>query len=106
MNTLKKEKVYSVEDIYALPDGERAELINGQLCYMAPPNRVHQKISMSLSHEISEYIQKSNGECEVYAAPFAVFINQDNLNYVEPDISVICDVSKLDDKGCHGAPDW
>ncbi len=40
------------------------------------------------------------------AAPFAVFLNADDLNYVEPDISVICDQSKLDEKGCHGAPDW
>ena len=33
-------------------------------------------------------------------------MNNDELNYVEPDISVVCDPSKLDDKGCHGAPDW
>lgn len=33
-------------------------------------------------------------------------MNKDNINYVEPDISVICDPSKLDEKGCHGAPDW
>ena len=39
-------------------------------------------------------------------APFAVFLNEDDINYVEPDISVICDLSKLDDKGCHGASDW
>ena len=40
------------------------------------------------------------------AAPFAVFLNKDEINYVEPDISVICDLSRLDEKGCHGAPDW
>ena len=33
-------------------------------------------------------------------------MNEDDLNYVEPDISVICDLTKLDEKGCHGAPDW
>ena len=47
-----------------------------------------------------------NGNCEVMPAPFAVFLNQDNKNYVEPDISVICDKNKLDDRGCNGAPDW
>lgn len=47
--------------------------------------------------------QKEN---EVYAAPFAVFLNEDDTTYVEPDISVICDPDKLDDKGCNGAPDW
>ena len=41
-----------------------------------------------------------------YFAPFAVFLNNNNVNYVEPDISIICDKNKLDDKGCNGAPDW
>ena len=35
-----------------------------------------------------------------------MFLNNDDINYFEPDISVICDISKLDEKGCHGAPDW
>ena len=39
-------------------------------------------------------------------APFAVFLNKDDRNYVEPDISVVCDKNKLDDRGCNGAPDW
>ena len=39
-------------------------------------------------------------------ALFAVFIKKDRHNYVEPDISVICDLDKIDDKGCQGAPDW
>lgn len=39
-------------------------------------------------------------------APFAVFLNEDDRNYVEPDISIICDSAKLNDKGCFGAPDW
>lgn len=46
------------------------------------------------------------GDCEVDIAPFAVFLTSDDRNYVEPDISVICDFDKLDDRGCHGAPDW
>ena len=42
----------------------------------------------------------------MFPSPFAVFLNEDDVNYVEPDISVICDKNKLDDQGCHGAPDW
>lgn len=103
----KEEKIYTTKDIYELPDDVHAELIDGRIYYMAPPGRMHQKISMHLSNEISAYIRKNNTSCEVYAAPFAVFLNEDdNKNYLEPDISVICDVSKLDEKGCHGAPDW
>ena len=48
----------------------------------------------------------NHGKCEVFAAPFAVFLNENDRNYVEPDISVICDKNKITDKGCNGAPDW
>ena len=106
MNALKLEHAYTINDIYALPDGERAELIDGKIYYMSPPGRTHQRILLSLSRKIAEYIDSKGGDCEVDIAPFAVFLNQDDMNYVEPDISVICDQSKLDEKGCHGAPDW
>ena len=106
MDALRKEEIYTIDDIYALPDGERAELIDGKIYYMAPPSRTHQRISGKLYQTIANYIDSTGGECEIYAAPFAVFLNDDDINYLEPDISVICDQSKLDDKGCHGAPDW
>lgn len=103
---LEQEKIYTTEDIYALPDGQRAELIDGKMYMMDPPNTVHQRISYTLARKISDYIDRKNGNCEVFLAPFAVFLNQDDKNYVEPDISVICDRSKLTDLGCNGAPDW
>lgn len=103
---LVQEKIYTIEDIYALPDGRRAELIDGKMYMMAPPNTVHQRISYALARKISDYIERKKGNCEVFLAPFAVFLNQDDKNYVEPDISVICDKSKLTDLGCNGAPDW
>ncbi|MCI9486809.1 MAG: Uma2 family endonuclease [Lachnospiraceae bacterium] len=106
MEVLKKEKVHTIDDIYALPEGERAELIDGKIYYMTPPGLRHQRISRKLHQAIANYIDKSHGECEVLAAPFAVFLSEDAMNYVEPDLSVICDPSKLDDAGCHGAPGW
>lgn len=106
MDALRKEEIYTIEDIYALPDGVRAELIDGKIYYMAPPNRRHQRILLSISRIIADYIDSKNGNCEINVAPFAVFLNEDDINYVEPDISVVCDPSKLDEKGCHGAPDW
>ncbi|MCI9110177.1 MAG: Uma2 family endonuclease [Lachnospiraceae bacterium] len=106
MDSLRKGEIYTIDDIYALPDGERAELIDGKIYYMAPPSRTHQRISGKLYQTIANYIDSTGGKCEIYAAPFAVFLNDDDINYLEPDISVICDQSKLDDKGCHGAPDW
>ena len=101
-----QEKVYTTEDIYALPAGTRAELIDGQIYYMAPPSRTHQKIVSELHAVIHDYISRHNGTCEIYPAPFAVFLNEDDRNYVEPDLSVICDPGKLNDRGCSGAPDW
>lgn len=103
---LRQEKTYTIEDIYALPDGQRAELIDGQIYDMAPPTTIHQRISYAAARKISDYIDKKGGSCEVFLAPFAVFLNKDDRNYVEPDISVICDKGKLDEKGCNGAPDW
>lgn len=73
---------------------------------MAPPTRNHQRIAGEIFAIIREYINTNNGSCEVDIAPFAVFLNEDDENYVEPDISVICDSKKLTDKGCSGAPDW
>ena len=103
---LPKEHIHTIQDIYNLPDGQRAELIDGDMYMMAPPSRIHQRISTRLVSVIDHYITGKHGECEVYAAPFAVFLNKDDKNYVEPDISVICDKNKLSDRGCEGAPDW
>lgn len=103
---LPKEHSYTIEDIYALPEGERAELIDGQLYNMAPPSYMHQKLVSEFTQSIWQYIKTHNGSCEVIPAPFAVFLNQDDRTYVEPDISVICDHNKLSDRGCEGAPDF
>ena len=103
---LPKESNYTIKDIYDLPEGERAELIDGTIYDMAPPSRMHQKLVTKLTSIIDRYISENHGACEVYPAPFAVFLNNNNVNYVEPDISIICDKNKLDDKGCNGAPDW
>lgn len=101
-----KEEIYTIDGIYALPDGQRAELIDGKIYDMALPGWKHQRFVHFFDRIIGNYIQNNKGNCEVIPAPFAVFLNKDDINYLEPDISVICDLSKLDEKGCHGAPDW
>lgn len=103
---LAQEKLYTIKDIYALPDGERAELIDGRIYMMAPPKRIHQELVSQFTKVIGQYIDTHKGLCKVYPAPFAVFLNADDKNYVEPDISVICSQDKLDEYGCNGAPDW
>lgn len=103
---LPREQIYTSEDYWSLPEGERAELIDGQLYSMAPPNRIHQKLISELTQTVGGYVKSHGGICEVYPAPFAVELNADDKTYVEPDISVICDKSKLTDNGCKGAPDF
>lgn len=100
-----KLKEYTIEDVMALPDGQRAELIDGEWFDMATPASIHQMILMAVAGEFRDYIRNKGGECLVLPAPFAVFLNNDDYNYLEPDVSVICDREKIDDRGCHGAPD-
>ena len=99
-------KKYTIADIYALPDGVRAELIDGNLHYMATPTRTHQKLAGEIYLSVANYIKAHDGSCEVYISPFAVYLFADESTYLEPDLTVVCDTSKLDEKGCWGAPDW
>lgn len=108
---LANKKHYTINDILALPEGKRAELIEGEIFYMAAPSRKHQEIVSFFTKIIGNYIDEAEGSCRVYPAPFAVFLKTEEddseyNNYVEPDISVICHPDRLDDKGCKGAPDW
>ena len=96
----------TIEDIYALPDGTRAELIDGRLYYIPTPTRTHQKITGEMYLAAAAYIKAHHKECEVYIAPFGVYLNGDDSIYVEPDLSIIRDTSRLSERGCMGAPDW
>lgn len=103
---MPQERIYTSEDYWNLPDGQRAELIDGKLYAMAPPNRIHQELIMEISATIRQHIKDCRGDCKVYPSPFAVNLTANDITWVEPDISVICDKNKLSDRGCDGAPDW
>ncbi|WP_353139272.1 Uma2 family endonuclease [Pseudopedobacter sp.] len=89
---------------------DRVELLKGKIFKMSPaPSRLHQQVSGKIFVELSLYLR--NKPCKVYAAPFDVRFpvnskaDKDIYTVLQPDICVICDLSKLDDKGCIGAPD-
>ncbi|MCC8101683.1 MAG: Uma2 family endonuclease [Clostridiales bacterium] len=103
---LPKEQIYTEDDYWNLPEDIRAELIDGKIYYMSAPNRIHQELIGGMYALIYNHIHSKKGSCRVYSAPFAVKLRKDRENTVEPDISVICDHSKLTGKGCTGAPDW
>ena len=63
VDVLKREESYTIKDIYELPDGERAELIDGKIYYMAPPSWTHQKISRKMHQAIANYIDSNGGKC-------------------------------------------
>lgn len=95
----------TADDYWGLPDGQRAELIDGQLWDLAAPSRVHQGISARLTAAFLNFISSRGGACKVYPAPFAVNLFGDDTTFVEPDLSVVCDREKLSSRGCEGAPD-
>lgn len=105
-------KVYTYYDYLNFPNDEFVEIIDGKIFAMSPAqSRIHQELIMEISAELRNYIKSNKGQCKVYPAPFdVVLINEnenenDSKNIVQPDISVICDKNKLNDKGCFGSPD-
>ena len=101
---LPKGTRFTSEDYWNLPEGRRAELIDGRLYDMTPPSRIHQKLVSMFVHLIQSHVRNNSGSCEVYPAPFAVNLDAEDRDWVEPDVSVICDKNKLTDRGCTGAP--
>lgn len=104
--TLPLEKYYTVEDYYDMPEDIRAELIEGQIVYMAAPSTQHQRIAIRLESTIFSYINAKGGKCEILHAPYSVQLREEDDTVVEPDIVVVCDPDKITARGCVGAPDW
>lgn len=101
---------YSLADCLTWDENKLIEIIDGEAFMMATPSRIHQKISGELFRQLANYLEGK--KCEAYAAPFGVRLfeqdgdrPEDVDTVVEPDISVVCDRSKLDKHGCKGAPD-
>ncbi|MBQ8296794.1 MAG: Uma2 family endonuclease [Ruminococcus sp.] len=103
---IPKEKKYTADEFFALiPEtNEHIELINGEIIAQAAPSLTHQRLVKKISSEIDKYIEFNKGKCEVIQSPFDVKL--DYRTVVQPDILVICDPSKLDEKRCNGAPDF
>lgn len=98
---------YSYGDYLKWKFQERVEIIKGKIMAMSPvPNRLHQRISMKLTKAFLDVFD--GHQCELYVAPFDVRFPDSNgkiKTVVQPDLCVICDPNKLDEKGCIGAPD-
>ncbi len=104
----KSNSRYTYADYLTWTEDERWELLDGVAFNIAAPSRRHQEVSGELFYQIRGYL--ADKPCKVYSAPFEVRFNESKeeeqiRNVVQPDITVVCDKSKLDDKGCLGSPD-
>lgn len=113
MRTSAKKTVaerFTWADYQQWPDEQRCEIIDGQFYDMTPaPGTAHQETLINLACKMHEYLKDK--PCKVFIAPFDVRLAEKKetrnscSNVVQPDISIICDPKKIDDKGCVGAPD-
>jgi Uma2 family endonuclease len=108
LDQLDPNGTYTYADYLLWQFTERVELLRGKIRKMAAPSRKHQDISTGLTRLFANALWKS--PCKVYVAPFDVRLtktqnDQEVITVVQPDLSVVCDPSKLDDRGCNGAPD-
>jgi len=105
-------QLFSYADYLTWPEEEMKEIINGIVYTFSAPIRKHASATASFLGRAWSHIKQRKGKCKIYAAPFDVRLPKNGetaddkiYNVVQPDICVVCDPSKLDEKGCIGAPD-
>ena len=104
--SLDRDRTYTTSDYLSWDFPERVELINGKVYeMMAAPSPYHQKISSRIFVSFDHFLQDK--PCDVYYAPIDVYLpgNSKNDTVLQPDICVICDTTKIQTRGCIGAPD-
>ena len=99
--------IYSYADYLVWKIKERVELLKGKILEMSAPSPIHQEISGNLQGALFVFLK--NSRCKLYTAPFDVRFPQKGesqvYTVVQPDLCVVCDLEKIDSKGCVGAPD-
>lgn len=112
INQLDPNDIYSYADYEMWKFKERVELIKGKIFKMSPaPSRKHQEISWALARQLDKI--SGDKKCKMYTAPFDVRLvnfkkskaDHQIFSVVQPDLCIVCDPDKLDDRGCVGSPD-
>ena len=99
-------EILTVDQYENLPDDIRVEVFDGVIYDMASPSQTHQRILTELLTVFNTYLKKKDGPCSIFPAPFDVKLNDNPLTIVQPDLMIVCDKDKLDEKRCNGAPDF
>ena len=102
----KKQGEYTISDYCALPDEQRAELIDGVLYDMSAPLSVHQLLAGYIHADLLQHVQRNKGNCLPLISPFDVQLDCDNKTIVQPDVMILCDRDKLNRRRVYGAPDF
>lgn len=109
LSQLDLTKTYSYADYFSWKFQERVELLKGKIMQMSPaPSRMHQTLQAKIGNRLYNFLE--NQPCQMFYAPFDVRLERVKddkkvQNVVQPDICVVCDITKLDDRGCSGAPE-
>lgn len=107
-NLAHEMKKYTYEDLLKIDDGNRYELIDGQLYLMSSPTTKHQEVVGTIYVQLYNYL--IGKKCKVFVSPLDVCLSgvrnpKKEYNVLEPDVMVVCDESKISDKAIEGAPD-
>jgi len=110
---LDLKKRYTYADYLTWADDKARELMDGFIRMMSPAaGSIHQEVCGNVFANLHHFIKRNRGKCKVFPAPFDVRLPKNGekadgqiYNVVQPDICVVCDLSKIDKKGCLGAPD-
>ncbi len=101
-----KQREYTLEDYYKIPDERRVELIDGVIYDMSAPTTLHQDINSYIHMCIYQYLREKKKKCKVYESPVDVQLNCDDRTMLQPDVLVVCDRDKVQLKKIFGAPDF
>lgn len=113
LDQLDLSKQYTYADYLLWQFDQFVELLRGKIVPMAAPSARHQDISIALASIFKQYLRTTHKNCKAYHAPFDVRLiknalgktDKDIYSVVQPDLCIICDRNKIDERGCLGAPD-
>ena len=97
-----KEKPFTLEDYYLLPENARGELIDGVIYDMSAPTWNHQAIITEITMQLYTCQKAHNSPCRVAMAPVDVQLDKDQYTILQPDILVLCDLQKIQNGICVG----
>lgn len=102
----KKQGEYTLDDYYALPDDEPAELIDGVLYDMGAPLFIHQDLAGMIFSQLKDQLDKKGGPCKLHFSPVDIILGEDRKTILQPDVFILCDPSKRRRWGVKGAPEF